>query len=198
MEFVFLHKGTVRKVFTRTRGALESTEFSLRRFLVPYLSEYRGWSLFIDNDMVVEGDVAELAGLMCGDFAVKCVKHHQIIKSNRKFFNTTQVKYNMKNWTSVILFNNSRCSVLTPEYINQVHGLELHQFKWLSSLDEIGEIPFEWNYLCDVESIGQERVKKPKLIHYTEGGPFFRSTTNCEYAENWLQVYRRMNDYQQH
>ena len=77
--------------------------------------------------------------------------------------------------------------------------MDLHQFKWLSNIDEeIEEIPLEWNYLADVNSIGQENVKNPKLVHYTEGGPYFKATTNCEYAENWVKVYNRINDYQTH
>jgi len=198
VEFVFLHKGTLEKFYTRPKGEFDSTEFSISRFLVPYMSNYEGWSLFIDNDMLVEGDVSELLELMNGDFAVRCVKHNQVVEHETKFLGEKQTKYNMKNWTSVMLFNNEKCKALTPEYVSSAHGLDLHQFKWLSSLDEIGEIPFEWNYMCDVKSIGQENVTEPKLIHYTEGGPYFKATPNCEYAKNWMDVYKRINDYQMH
>lgn len=198
VEFVLLHKGTLENVFTRARGEYDSTEFSVSRFLVPLLSDYQGWSLFIDNDMIVEADVKELLELMNGDFTVKCVKHNQIVDNDEKFLGEKQTKYNMKNWTSVMLFNNERCKALTQEYVNSANGLELHQFKWLDSLEEIGEIPYEWNYLADVKSVGQENVTKPKLIHYTEGGPFFKATSNCEYAENWVKVYDRINDYLKH
>lgn len=198
IEFTFLHKATLGEIFNRAKSDLESTEFSISRFLVPYLSNYEGWSLFIDNDMLVEGDVAELFDLMEGDYAVKCVKHKQIVENSTKFLGEKQMAYNMKNWTSVMLFNNQKCKILTPKYVNNATGLELHQFKWLKDHKEIGDIPFEWNYLCDVKSIGQENIDKPKLIHYTEGGPYFKATSNCEYAQNWLDVYTRMNDYQTH
>jgi hypothetical protein len=96
-----------------------------------------------------------------------------------------------------MMFNNSKCRALTPEYVNNAHGLDLHQFKWLNNIEhEIGDIPLEWNYLADVDSIGQEVIDKPSLIHYTEGGPYFKATPNCEYAENLLKVYTRVNDYQ--
>jgi lipopolysaccharide biosynthesis glycosyltransferase len=197
VEFVFLHKATLKKFFTRPKGELDSTEFSISRFLVPYLSNYQGWSLFIDNDIIIEGDVANLLELMDGDFSVKCVKHNQIVQNDTKFLGENQTTYNFKNWTSVMIFNNERCKVLTPEYINNAHGLELHQFKWLNDLDnKIGEIPFEWNYLCDVKSAGQENIKNPNLIHYTEGGPYFKDTKHCEYSEKWVKVYNRINDYQ--
>lgn len=199
VEFFFLHKGTMKDIFTRERGIYDSTEFSISRFLVPYFSNYEGWSLFIDNDMLVEGDVAELKELMKGDFTVKCTKHNQIVESDTKFLGEKQTEYNMKNWTSVMLFNNKKCKALTPEYVNSAPGLDLHQFKWLDNIEkEIGEIPLEWNYLCDVKSIGQENITQPKLIHYTEGGPYFNATPNCEFADNWLKVYDRINDYKTH
>src|SRR5262245_31880064 len=62
------------------RGPLDSTDFSRSRFLVPYLSDYIGTSVFMDCDMLCLGDVAELAGCAWweeGDVepAVWCVKH---------------------------------------------------------------------------------------------------------------------------
>ncbi|MDF1875747.1 hypothetical protein JHD48_08365 [Sulfurimonas sp. SAG-AH-194-I05] len=199
IELIYLHRGTIEKIFTRPKGEYDSTEFSISRFLVPYLSNYEGWSLFIDNDMLVEGDVAELLELMTGDFTVKCAKHNQVVEGSTKFLGERQTSYNMKNWTSVMMFNNEKCKALTLAYVNKAHGLDLHQFKWLNDVEkEIGDIPIDWNYLCDVKSIGQENIFEPKLIHYTEGGPYFKATPNCEYADNWMKVYKRVNDYQVH
>ena len=48
-------------LYTRLRGPTESTEFSLTRFLVPALSGYRGWSVFMDCDMLCRTDIAALA-----------------------------------------------------------------------------------------------------------------------------------------
>ncbi|MDB9716713.1 glycosyltransferase [Methylophilaceae bacterium] len=197
VEIVFLHKGTLRNFFSRPRGKYDSTEFSISRFLVPYLSDYKGWSLYIDNDMIVEKDVAELSLLMNGDYTIKCTKHNQIVDIDVKFLGEKQTAYNMKNWSSVMIFNNAKCKVLTPEYVNSAPGLDLHQFKWVKDIHkEIGSIPLEWNYLADVNSVGQELVNKPSLIHYTNGGPFYKATSNCEYSKNWLKVYNRINDYQ--
>src|SRR5882672_7482851 len=47
-------------LYTRQRGPTESTEFSLTRFLVPALSGYQGWSLFMDCDMLCRADIAGL------------------------------------------------------------------------------------------------------------------------------------------
>ena len=30
-------------------------------------------------------------------------------------------------------------------------------------------------------------IEKPKLIHYTEGGPWFENYRNCEFSELWKQ-----------
>jgi hypothetical protein len=48
------------------------TAFSFRRFMIPALCEYRGRALYLDADMLVFGDVAELADLPFGDAPVLC------------------------------------------------------------------------------------------------------------------------------
>src|SRR5262245_8244338 len=50
----------ITSLFKRDRSPLQSTEFSFSRFLVPYLSHYEGWSLFMDCDMLVRTDIAQL------------------------------------------------------------------------------------------------------------------------------------------
>ena len=50
-------------IFARERNPLQSTEFSFSRFLVPYLSDYNGWSLFMDCDMLARADFSELFDL---------------------------------------------------------------------------------------------------------------------------------------
>lgn len=199
VEFQFMHKGSLGGIFKREFGSNDSTEFSNSRFLVPYLSNYEGYSLFIDNDMIVTGDVAELLSFIDADKTMMCVKHDHIVKTGKKFLGMPQSGYSLKNWTSVMIFNNSKCKVLTPEYVNTAPGLDMHQFKWIENFDpekDIAEIPLTWNYLCDSEFSGKDKIKEtPKLIHYTEGGPFFEETKDCEYADEWLQVYRQMNDF---
>src|SRR6185503_19487834 len=54
-------KSQLKDLFTRPRGPTESTEFALTRFLVPALSRYEGWSLFMDCDMLCRADIAGLA-----------------------------------------------------------------------------------------------------------------------------------------
>ena len=84
-----------------------------------------------------------------------------------------------------MLFNNSACTQLTPEYIKQSPGLDLHQFAWLDDVAKIGQLPLEWNYLVGCEN---QTTNEPKLIHYTLGGPYFPETADCQYAEKWTSV----------
>ena len=128
-------------LFTRERNALQSTEFSFSRFMVPYLSGYEGWSLFVDCDMLARADIAELWALRDDRYAVMCVKHDYQPKTETKFLGQTQTKYEKKNWSSVMLFNNARCRALTPNMSTRRPGLQLHQFKWLDGDEHIGELP---------------------------------------------------------
>ncbi|MGH8765481.1 MAG: glycosyltransferase [Burkholderiales bacterium] len=177
-------------LYTRTRGATESTEFSLTRFLVPALSNYRGWSLFMDCDMLCRGDIAELAAYTerSGDKAVLVCKHDYVPKTERKFLGQIQTKYPRKNWSSLMLFNNARCDALTPQYVNQATGLELHRFAWTEDA-KIGELPLAWNWL-----VGEYAYKADaKIVHYTLGGPYFDEYRDCDYAAEWFDESRRAN-----
>jgi hypothetical protein len=180
----------LKGVYTRPRGATESTEFSLTRFLVPALSQYRGWSLFMDCDMLCRADIAELAAFAEGaaDKAVLVCQHDYVPKTARKFLDQVQTKYPRKNWSSVMLFNNARCGALTPEYVNSASGLELHRFAWTQDA-AIGALPLEWNWLVG------EYAHNPaaKIVHYTLGGPYFSEYRGCDYAEEWFEENRRLN-----
>jgi len=171
----------LKGVMTRERHPLQSTDFSFSRFLTPYLSGYEGWSLFIDCDMLVLDDIANLWKLREDRFAVQVVQHSHVPKETVKFLGATQTKYEKKNWSSVILFNNERCRALTPEYVNVASGLELHQFKWLGNDELIGPLPHRWNHL-----VGYDPPNKDvSLIHYTIGGPYFPDYVDCEYGDAW-------------
>ena len=170
------------QTLTRPRDPLQSTDFSFSRFLTPYLSGFKGWSIFMDCDMLVLDDIAKLWELRDERYAVQVVKHNHVPKESTKFLNQPQSKYAKKNWSSVMLFNNERCRALTPDYVNKATGLELHQFKWLDSDELIGEIPHRWNHLVGYDA-PSEAVS---LIHYTIGGPYFSEYTDCEHADKWF------------
>ncbi|MBT5241780.1 MAG: glycosyltransferase [Rhodospirillaceae bacterium] len=171
-------------IFSREAHPLQSTEFSFSRFLVPYLSGYKGWSLFCDCDMLMLDDIANLWSLRDDSYAVQVVKHDHKPKEEKKFLDQPQSKYEKKNWSSVILFNNERCTALTTDYVNTATGLELHQFKWLQNDALIGGLPAGWNHLVDYDAnLPEEELS---LIHFTEGGPYFDDYKNCSYANLWF------------
>ena len=49
-----------RGLYWRPRTGTESTEFSMTRFLVPYLSGFEGYSLFLDCDMLCRVDIGDI------------------------------------------------------------------------------------------------------------------------------------------
>ena len=178
----------LKGVMTRERHPLQSTDFSFSRFLTPYLSDYSGWSLFMDCDMLVLDDIAGLYALHDDRYAVMVVKHDHVPKEKRKFLDQPQTPYQKKNWSSVMLFNNAKCRALTPEYVNTASGLELHQFKWLAGDGLIGELPARWNHLVGYHPPRRDAA----LVHYTLGGPYFNEYRTCEYADEWCREQQAM------
>jgi hypothetical protein len=178
-----LVQSQLRGVYRRTRGPTESTEFSLTRFLVPHLSGFSGWSLFMDCDMLCRVDIAALMKETerQADKAVLVCKHDYIPKTQRKFLDQVQTRYPRKNWSSLMIFNNARCRSLSPEYVNSASGLDLHRFAWIGD-GAIGELPLEWNWL-----VGEYAYNPAaKIVHFTIGGPYFAAYRDCDYAGEWF------------
>jgi hypothetical protein len=177
------------QMYTRPRGPTEATEFSLTRFLVPALSAYRGWSLYMDCDMLCRTDIALLAGELerQADKAVLVCKHDYVPKSERKFLDQVQTRYARKNWSSLMLFNNERCRALTPGYVNEAPGLDLHRFAWIDD-EHIGALPLEWNWL-----VGEYPYRADaKIVHFTRGGPYFDEYRGCDYSDEWFAEFESM------
>lgn len=188
VRFTPLNLKNLGGIFKRDRNPLQSTEFSFSRFLVPYLSSYVGWSLFMDCDMIVKADIAELFKLKDESKAVLVCKHDYTPKEEIKFLGQTQTKYEKKNWSSVMLFNNKKCKALTEDYVNTATGLQLHQFKWLENENLIGALPLEWNWL-----VGEYPSNTyAKNLHFTLGGPYFENYKNTEHADDWNAVKGRV------
>ena len=133
--------------------------------------------------MLVLDDIAKLWAMRDDRYALMCVKHDYVPKEDTKFLGEKQTKYAYKNWSSVMMFNCAKCTALTPEFVNTASGLQLHQFKWLDSDEQIGEIPRRWNHLVGVS----DPLEDPALVHYTIGGPYFEQYADCEYSTEWFQ-----------
>lgn len=178
----------LKKIHNRKQNILASTEFSFSRFLVPYLMNYQDWAVFMDSDMIMISDIAELWQLRNEKYAVQVCKHEYTPNATKKFLGNTQTIYKKKNWSSLMLMNCGQCKTLTTDYVNTATGLELHQFKWLKDESLIGEIPLEWNWL-----VGEYPYKdNVKNIHFTEGGPYFKEYENCQYSKEWYKIYNEM------
>lgn len=187
LRFTPIARSTLHGVHDRGRVAQQSTEFSFSRFLTPHLAGYEGWSLFMDCDMLARADVAELFALADARYAVMVVQHDYTPRDEVKFLANTQTTYAKKNWSSVMLFNNARCRALTPAYVDQASGLELHQFRWLDSEAEIGALPPAWNWL-----VGEYAYEPAaKIAHFTRGGPYFADYADSDYAGEWRVVRDR-------
>ena len=170
---------------THTDG---SNAFIYSRFLVPYLCDYKGYALFFDGDMICRTDIAEILQHIDPSKAVSVVKHDYTTKHPVKYLGAKNENYPCKNWSSVMLFN---CGArqnkdLTPDYIMNATGKQLHRFEWLRT-KEIGELPKEWNWLADE----YEYNDSAKLVHYTLGTPCFKDYQNKSYADEWFGTYKR-------
>ena len=175
----------LRHRFWRDRDPLQSTDFSFSRFIVPYLCHYEGWALFMDCDMLMRADISELWSLRDDRYAVQVVKHQHVPLEKLKFLGQPQTKYVKKNWSSVMLMNCARCQGLKNQYVNTATGLELHQFKWLENENLIGDLPSRWNHLVGYDAYDQNAA----LVHFTEGGPWFKEYENCDYAQEWRDSF---------
>ena len=138
------------------------TPFTYSRFLVPWLCGFEGTALFLDVDMLVLSDVAQLFDL-AGASAVQVVKHKTRFE-----------------WPSVMLFNcahaDNRC--LTPEYVETANNDALLGMGWTNA---IGELPADWNHL-----VMYDPPKAAKLVHFTAGIPCFPETKELGYATEWM------------
>ena len=115
----------IKYFYNRQKTKKHSTEFSISRFLAPYLSNYKGYSLYLDCDFIVLGDVAKLLKIVSKKNKVLwCVKHkYYIPKDKIKFLREKQLPYAKKNWSSFMIFNNKKCKILTPKLVSKANGL---------------------------------------------------------------------------
>jgi hypothetical protein len=186
-------------IHSRKRDISESTDFSITRFLVPYLCQYYGIALYMDCDMLVQTDIYDLLKFVYRDmtpyeidkyappWAVAVCKHDYIPKTTIKMDGQVQAAYPRKNWSSMMIFNTDRCRALTPEYVNTATGSELHQFRWTRD-DQILSLPLSWNHLVG------EYPPDPSahVFHYTLGIPTMPGYGFCDHSEVWWEQYKIM------
>jgi hypothetical protein len=142
------------------------TEFTFSRFLPPWLCGYEGRALFLDADMVVTGDVAEL-----DEMELTAPVH--VMQDQARF-----------EWASAMLFDCSKCGVLTPEYVNDARNTLLD----LAWADSVGALPREWNHCCGYA----EPRTDAKLYHFTKGIPIWRETRGNVEDAVFHEAYKHM------
>jgi len=125
------------------------TEFTFSRFLVPWLCDYQGHALFVDPDMVVVDDIVDLFRHAEDAVSVQVNKNQPVFE-----------------WPSAMLFNNARCTVLTPEWVNDTAN---DPFKFSQWAESVGSLPPEWNHCVGY----MQPNAQAKLLHYTCGVPGF-------------------------
>ena len=168
-----------------------SNAFIYSRFLVPYLNNFKGMALFLDGDMLVRSDVAELLWEFEQDEAVKVVKHYYQTKHPIKYLGAKNEDYPKKNWSSVMLWNcgHHLNKQLTPKFVMEKDGKYLHRFQWLKYPEEqVGKLDESWNHLVTEYDYDQDA----KLAHFTLGTPCFNGYQDCDYSEEWFDTYKRM------
>jgi lipopolysaccharide biosynthesis glycosyltransferase len=187
IEIYPLKQATLRELglYTRPLDKAASTEFSLTRFLTPYLAAVDGWSIFVDCDFVFTADIFPMLDSLDDSKAVYCVQHDYKPSMEIKMDGKNQTLYPRKNWSSFIVFNgkNKHVKLLTPTVVNTETPAYLHRFSWVPDDNLIGALPVDWNFLVG-EYPRPDRI--PNAIHYTNGGPWFENCQNVDFAELWI------------
>jgi len=175
-------------LYTRPTDSRSSTEFSITRFLTPYLAAQSGWVIFCDCDFLFTTDARQVFQSLDPTKAVYCVQHDYTPAHTIKMDGKEQSAYPRKNWSSFMIFNCDHPDVraLTPEVVNTASPAYLHRFEWISDANAIGSLDLDWNFLVG-EYPKAERL--PRVLHYTVGGPWFEAWRNCDYAELWLREH---------
>lgn len=193
--------------FTDTREQRpHSVEFSFTRFLVPHIARMlgvKGWVIFADCDFLFRFDINTLFDELennAKDSPLALVKHDFKPTTEVKMDGVLQRPYNMKLWSAFMCFNTQHTGLdsLTPAFVNEATGMQLHQFEWLynsdkgTSIDSIYGLPENYQFIPghSINSNNYIRAIGPLIIHYTERAPWFsgemRITPNAE--EWWDEV----------
>lgn len=192
-----LHRASIPVSFSplRIRTSDQGTnQFTVSRFLVPYLMGYKGTAVFADAaDMICLADVAELEQqLKDVKNPVGLVKHDYKTRHKIKYVGTDMqspnVDYERKNWASLMLMDceNPAWKSVTPKSLNTWSMIDLLKFKFLDN-SEITEIPDCWNRLVDE---GQS-IEGAKILHWTAGIPGFKHYADAPGADLWRKELER-------
>lgn len=174
-------------LYTRPVDATATTEFSLTRFLTPYLAaQAEGWVVFCDCDFLYTADVRGVLDGLDADKAVYVVQHEYDPSYSIKMDGKKQTTYPRKNWSSFMVFNCAHPDVraLTPQVVNSASPAYLHRFEWIADQSNVGALELDWNFL---EGEYTKPHETPRVIHFTNGGPWFEEWQNVDFADLWME-----------
>ena len=189
-----LHKPMLEHAFGG-RIAEGTNTFTMSRFLIPFLQDWRGTAIFMDGaDMLLRWDIAELAALADPYKAVQVVQHDYQTNAARKYVGTQMeadnLDYPRKQWASVMLINCAHYAWrrMTPSAILQGNKLQVLTFSWCPD-QYIGTPPMQWNWLCQEHGTHDPA----KLLHWTLGSPMFKKYSNSPHADEWFAAAKDVN-----
>lgn len=175
-----------------------TTEFTYSRFLVPFLQGYNDVAVFVDNDVLFYGDLDALMLNLYKKYkntenfpAIICRKHDYAPATGTKMYGVAQEAYPRKNWSSFMIMNCTKLLCWTKAVVEQADGARLHRFADIPD-DEIVDIETiepGWNDLT-------HKRPETKLLHFTEGGPWFPNYFNCPHALDWYKAFEEYFGYQ--
>lgn len=176
LDIRFLKLGELE--FSRKLDPLQSTEFTYTRFLIPKLCDYQGTALFLDSDMLCLADVKELAELDMSSCTLRVRKHDYNPTNTIKMDGRVQTSYPRKNWSSLMLMNCARLTIWSQQAVETESGAFLHRFQGVPD-EAILSVPDGWNDL-------DTRDAHTRLIHYTNGGPWFEAYRDHPHGQVWF------------
>jgi hypothetical protein len=62
----------------------------------------------------------------------------------------------------------------------------MFDFSWAG---KVGELPKEWNHLIGYDPPNPDA----KIVHFTMGVPVWKETIKSEFAQEWIDTFKRMN-----
>lgn len=199
-----------QRIYTRAKDINGSTDFSLTRFLTPFLASGSRWAMFVDCDFVFTQDINKVFETIMVDLlkadqqkrsapAVWVVKHDYQSKTSTKMGMQKQFSYPKKNWSSFMVFDchHPALSILTPSFVNKATPADLHQFNWIDPL-LVGELPVTFNFLvgeyeapdANAQTLLLPTKNTPVCLHYTLGVSVFEDV----YTNDYLPLWNRLRD----
>lgn len=141
-------------------------------FIIPYLSNFKGVSIYISNRVVTGDDIAKLVMDNIEKFKIKCIGRKN--SKNPRFKKTISIhskldvlkKIVMRN--QILVFNNSSCKELTIEFIEKLTLPQLHDFQWCSK-EKIRNINISFEFTL-----------------LKAGRPWFESMAKSHNSEIWF------------